>query len=215
MASHYVIYDYLHDTFCFPSRVSVIVSHRVKVFCICMYDTPLRRIIPCELMGHQSHNATICLKLLLISGSYRENNILTHWGPRQNGRHFADDIFKCIFFNENFLILNKISLKYVPWGLIDNMAALAQLMAWHRIGDKPLSVPMLVCFTYAYMRHSAALSFKQESEEIREAIRQWFLLVTAPLVKTIGESLGQISSTNAISLFVTSHHTQYKRTVCP
>ena len=21
--------------------------------------------------------------------------------PRQNGRHFADDIFKCIFFNEN------------------------------------------------------------------------------------------------------------------
>ena len=26
----------------------------------------------------------------------------------------ADDIFKCISLNDNFLILNKISLKYVP-----------------------------------------------------------------------------------------------------
>ena len=26
----------------------------------------------------------------------------------------ADDIFKCISWNENFLILNEISLKYVP-----------------------------------------------------------------------------------------------------
>ena len=34
--------------------------------------------------------------------------------PRQNGRHFTDDIFKCMFLNENFRILNEISLKYVP-----------------------------------------------------------------------------------------------------
>ena len=33
---------------------------------------------------------------------------------RQNCRHFADDIFKCTFFNEKFRILNKISLKHVP-----------------------------------------------------------------------------------------------------
>ena len=44
--------------------------------------------------------------------------------PRQNGRHFADDIFKCIFFNENVWILNKTSLKYVPYGIIDNMQTL-------------------------------------------------------------------------------------------
>ena len=31
--------------------------------------------------------------------------------PRQNGRHFPDDIFKCIFLDENVLILIKISLK--------------------------------------------------------------------------------------------------------
>ena len=34
--------------------------------------------------------------------------------PRQNGRHFANDIFNCISLNENFRILNKISLKYIP-----------------------------------------------------------------------------------------------------
>ena len=36
-------------------------------------------------------------------------------------------------------ILIKISLKFVPKGAIDNDPALMQIMAWHRIGDKPLS----------------------------------------------------------------------------
>ena len=72
--------------------------------------------------------------------------------PRQNGRHFAD-IFKCIFLNENVLILIKISLKFVTKGPINNIPALVQIMAWRRPGDKPLSEPMLVsllthiCFT--------------------------------------------------------------------
>ena len=38
----------------------------------------------------------------------------------QNGRHFTDDIFICIFVNESFYILIKISLKFVPEGPIDN-----------------------------------------------------------------------------------------------
>ena len=38
---------------------------------------------------------------------------------RQNGRHFADDIFRCIFVNDNVGILNKTSLKFVPEGPID------------------------------------------------------------------------------------------------
>ena len=32
----------------------------------------------------------------------------------------ADDIFKCIFVNEEFYILIKISLKFVPKDLINN-----------------------------------------------------------------------------------------------
>ena len=64
--------------------------------------------------------------------------------PRQNGRHFADDIFKCIFVNENVWIPIKISLKFVPKGPINNIPSLDQIMAWRRTGDKPLSEPMMV-----------------------------------------------------------------------
>ena len=64
--------------------------------------------------------------------------------PRQNGRHFADDIFKCIFLNGNVWILVKISLEYVPKGPSNNIPALVQIMAWRRSGDKPLSEPMMV-----------------------------------------------------------------------
>ena len=64
--------------------------------------------------------------------------------PRQNGRHFADDMFKCIFVNENFWIPIEISLKFVPKGPFNNIPALDQLMAWRRPGDKPLSEPMMV-----------------------------------------------------------------------
>ena len=41
-----------------------------------------------------------------------------------NGRHFPDDIFKCIFLNENVFISIKISLKFVPKGQINNILAL-------------------------------------------------------------------------------------------
>ena len=54
--------------------------------------------------------------------------------PRQNGRHFADDIFKGIFLNENFLIRIKFSLKFVPKGPINNIPALVRIMAWRRPG---------------------------------------------------------------------------------
>ena len=56
----------------------------------------------------------------------------------------ADDIFKCIFLNENVWILLKISLKFVPEVQINNIPALVQIMAWRRPGDKPLSEPILV-----------------------------------------------------------------------
>ena len=64
--------------------------------------------------------------------------------PRQNGHHFPDDIFKCIFLNENTWISIKISLKFVPRGPINNITALVHIMAWRRPGDKPLFEPMMV-----------------------------------------------------------------------
>ena len=64
--------------------------------------------------------------------------------PRQNGRHFLDNIFKCIFLNENVWIVIKISLKFVPKGPINNIPALVQIMVWCHPGDKLLSEPMVI-----------------------------------------------------------------------
>ena len=57
---------------------------------------------------------------------------LNTFRPRQNGRHFADAILKCIFLNENVWIPTEISLKFVPKGPIDNIQALVKIMAWRR-----------------------------------------------------------------------------------
>ena len=63
--------------------------------------------------------------------------------PSQNYRHFADDIFRCIFLNENVWISTNISLKCVPKGPINNIPALIKIMAWHQTDDKPLSEAMM------------------------------------------------------------------------
>ena len=65
----------------------------------------------------------------------------------------ADGIFKCIFLDEKFGIVIRISLKFIPKEPIDNKWALVKIMDWRRMGDKPLSEPMLTRFTDAYMRH--------------------------------------------------------------
>ena len=69
---------------------------------------------------------------------------------RQNGRHFPDNIFKCIFLNENVWISIDISLKFFPKDQIKNIPALVQIMAWHQPGNKPLSEPMMVYLTNTY-----------------------------------------------------------------
>ena len=64
--------------------------------------------------------------------------------PRQNGRHFPDDIFKCISLDVNVSVSLSISLKFVPKVRINNIPPLVQIMAWRRSGDKPLSEPVMV-----------------------------------------------------------------------
>ena len=70
--------------------------------------------------------------------------------PRQNGRHFADDTFKCIFLNEDIWISIKIWLNFVSKGPINNILELVYMKASRRPGDKPLSEPT---FYAAYMGH--------------------------------------------------------------
>ena len=84
-------------------------------------------------------------ELLLIDPIMHDRVTINTLRPRQNGHHFTDDIFKCIFFNENVWISLKISLKFVPNIWINHIPALVQIMAWCRPGDKPLSEPMMIC----------------------------------------------------------------------
>ena len=77
---------------------------------------------------------------------------------RQNACHFPDDIFKCIFLNENLWISIKFSLTFVPKGPINNTPALVQIMAWRQAGNKPLPEEKMALGTDAYMRHSASMS---------------------------------------------------------
>ena len=77
----------------------------------------------------------------------------------------ADNIFKCIFLNENVRITLKISLKIVPKVRVNKIPALVQIMAWHRPGDKPFSEPIMVCMVYWCINASVGLN----------ELTQWYL----------------------------------------
>ena len=62
----------------------------------------------------------------------------------EKSRYFAEDIFKCIFLNENVLIEIEISLKFVPKGSIHDIPAVVQILAWRRPDSEQLSEPVMV-----------------------------------------------------------------------
>ena len=95
-----------------------------------------------------------------------------HMEMTKRRRHFTDVIFKNIFLNKNVWISLNISQKFASKVRINNIPALVQIMVWRRLGDKPLSEPVmvrlyaytLICVTrskwvnllrrgYAYIRH--------------------------------------------------------------
>ena len=69
--------------------------------------------------------------------------------PTRNGHHYQDDIFKPM--HEFWL---KLHWSIFPEDPINNIPALAQIMAWHQPGNEPLSETMMVrltthiCLTY-------------------------------------------------------------------
>ena len=100
-----------------------------------------------------------CSGICIISSNFKPIcKILNTLRLRQNGCHSADEIFKRISFNENGWIVNKIALKFVPKGPIDNKSSLVQVMAWHQTGAKPLSEPMVSLLTGAYIHVSLSLN---------------------------------------------------------
>ena len=111
----------------------------------------------CWKMAHISRNWLSRSGILLLSNwssvlllsftvnffSWLHHFIVITWRLRQSGCHFPVDIFKWIFLNEIVWIMNKISLNFVPRGLLNNIPALVQTMTWCRPGDKLLSEPMM------------------------------------------------------------------------
>ena len=63
--------------------------------------------------------------------------------PQQNGRQFADDIFKFILLIENVFILIRISLKFATKGSVNNKSVLVLVMACCLTVDQSLPKPML------------------------------------------------------------------------
>ena len=78
---------------------------------------------------------------------------------RQNGHHFADDVFICIFSNEDMLISIEISMNVVPKSPNINIPELVQIMVG-RLSDmkgaKPFSQPNIV-----YWRIYASLGLNE------------------------------------------------------
>ena len=85
-----------------------------------IYTFSQRQYVTDVLISYMS----ISVSLARISEMICVVNGLNTLRPRQDGRHFADDIFMGIFFNEDCCILIKLSLKYVRKGPIDNNPAL-------------------------------------------------------------------------------------------
>ena len=103
----------------------------------------------------KSYMKLILVQLLGLAPSHYRNqrwrNFKTlSWRP--NTLHFADNIFKIIFLNDNWCIFIQISLKYVSGCPINNDPALVQTMVRCQRGDKPLSKHMFgnCCVDWVY-----------------------------------------------------------------
>ena len=116
-----------------------------------------RRLSP--IITKSSNGACTLLKHCVSTGVLVLGYTVNSLRPRQNGRHFTDDVFKQIFLNEYIWISLKISLKFVLKFPINNIPALVQIMAWRWPGDKPLSELMMVnLMTHICVSHSASMS---------------------------------------------------------
>ena len=83
----------------------------------------------------------ICNAIIAIT-IIASQHILIHWG-RDKMVAFFRRHFQTHFLEWKIWISIKISLPFVPRGLINNNGALVQVMALRRTGDKPLSEPMV------------------------------------------------------------------------
>ena len=125
---HWWLYPYYHALQEFP-KVQYLSSERKTIF---------------KGYGHPD---------IILKAPLRTRTTITHLCLDKMAAILADNIFKCIFFNEDDRILIKISLKLVHSSPIYNNSALVQVMVWNWAGDKPLPEPVMIWFTDTSMRH--------------------------------------------------------------
>ena len=121
-------------------------NKEITPICSVNRTLPVNWCLPCKkVVFFRSVSSVTLENRCSVTGlSSSPNTSFNTLRPRQDGRHFPDDILKWIFLNENLWISLKISLKFVPKVRIDNILTLVQIMAWHQLGDKPLSEPIMV-----------------------------------------------------------------------
>ena len=114
--------------------------------------------------------------------------------PEQNGRHFPDDIFKCIFMNEKFRILIRISPKFVHKRPINNIPAMVQIMVWRRSGKAWLQ------WRKSNLSESWLRSLQSVTDKLtdKQAI-QWFTVYGWKKSETKGEVLQCFYKTQRIT----------------
>ena len=80
----------------------------------------------------------LCIRYHIMPVAYNPPVSFNTLRPKQNGGHYTDDIFMCIFLKWNYCVSIKITPNNGP---INYTSALVQAMAWRRTGDKPLHEP--------------------------------------------------------------------------
>ena len=145
-----------HITFMFAVNISKGIIEKLRIFLD--YDEP--KLICQWLCFTKNIFHTIrvhifprhCLLWLIVSILHLIMPV-THLPLDKMAAILADDIFKCICLNENDRFRIPISLKSISSGSVNNKRALVRVMAWRRIGDKPLPETMMTRSTNAYMWH--------------------------------------------------------------
>ena len=107
----------------------------------------LSAVVWCQNISH-SIKPILCLSFpQQTSGNQVTNKIITviNSSPHgQNGRHYSDIIFKCIFMNEKCLFFGSNFMEVCSKGSKCQQPALVQVMDWCWMGNRPLPESMLM-----------------------------------------------------------------------
>ena len=159
-----------------------------------MWQDLFSELIDSNCIDSNCETALIWMKIFQARGTHVPENqiglhitwamkLLRHWGRDKMARHFPDDIFTCIFLNDNVWIFVKISLNFVPTGQINNIPALVQIMAWRRPGDNPASREMLDRHWANVVTYVGATSANDVGPAwICPSVQCWHNVVTPPIM---------------------------------